>query len=827
MIKTSWVVRACDGVIRWTLLALLALVPVFFLPFTLEVLEFNKQTLLLTGAAVAGLAWVGKMLAERRFEYRRTIVNTVVLLYVAVYAVSAIVSDSPYLSISGDYGQAMAGLTTTVALVILYFVAINNIRTVRTLNAMLLALVIGGFLSGLYALLQGLGIHLLPFQFAQSASFNTVGTIGSLCLYQAFIVTLIGGLLMRQKSGEPAAGLSRVAGIARTVLMVLTAVIGLFLIAVLDFWPVTACLLVGSALVLGFAFLHARDLKGIGGALLPMAAVLVSLLILAFRFPVSLPYPAEVMPSMGATADIASQTLRESSFFGSGPGTFIYDYAKHRPTDINSTSFWDIRFDRGFSSFLTILATTGLLGGLSWLIMSIFLLVAAGRRLFRANDDGWPMLIGVFAAWFLLILSRFLYSSTVSLEFAVWMMMAFLVIVHRKEFLSVQFERSPRAAMGLSFLFILGLVFAVSGAFVEVQRYRAEVNYAQAISLDQAGGDVGQVIDRLTEATRLNARSDAYVRNLGLSLLAKANIEAGKPIDLERNDGESDDTYQTRLKAVQADRVRAVAALAGDAVNVAKRATEMNPANVTNWSVLASVYQKLFGVSQGADEWAVKSYEKAIELEPANPEFRNQLGQVYLYQADVQAEAAGKIEGQSEAKTQAETSRDDLYAKAAASFQEAIELKSDYAPAHFFLGVALDRQGKLKEAILKMEQVLSYSPQDVGVGFQLALLYYRDGRKDEAMGLMESVVKLSPDYSNALWYLASMHEEKGNLDRAIELLKKVVSLNRDNQLIAQKLADLEAKKAAPPEGTVLGPDGLPVPVEQAVTDPNAPGVKKP
>ncbi|MBN1585764.1 tetratricopeptide repeat protein [Candidatus Uhrbacteria bacterium] len=808
------VVSVCDRIIRWTVMALAAFVPVFFLPFTPEVLEFNKQTVIVAGAAVAGLAWIGKMLAERRLEYRRTAVNTIVLLYLAAHAVSAIVSRSRYVSVVGGSGQEMSGLVTVAALAVIYFVVVNGIRTVRALNGVFFALIVGGFLSGLYALLQGLGLFVLPFDFSRSASFNTVGTFGMLCLYQAFIVTLIGGLLMRHewRFGDGVRG--RIAEIAKVAFMAVTAAVGLVLVAMVDFWPVTVSLLAASVLLLGFAVYHARSFRSMGGVIIPTVAVLASVMLLLFRFPASLSYPAEVMPSMKASANIAVQTLRESPFFGSGPATFAHDYAKYRVEEINATAFWNIRFDRGASYFLTMLATTGLLGTLSWLMVAVFLLFSAVRKLLSSDDGTWQLVIGVFAAWFLLFLSKFLYGSTIALEFATWVMTALLVIVHRKDFIRFQFDSSPRAAMSLSFVFVLGLAMAISGGFVWSQRYLAEAGYADAIRISQAGGDMDQVIERLSRSIELNPRNDAYFRNISQAFIAKADQESEKPVTLDRNEGEGEEDYQARLKAAQDERLRRVTSLASDAVNAAKRASEMDPKNVSNWSVLASVYQKLFGISQGADEWAVKSYETAIELEPANPSLHNELGNVYLYQGDVRADEAKKTEAGSEDNVRLEKERDDLYAKAVESLEEAIRVKGDFAVAHFYLGVALDRQGKLKEAIRKMESVLAYSPQDVGVGFQLALLYYRDGRKDDAIGLMEGVVSLSPEYSNALWYLASMYEERGDLEKAIDYVRKVAQLNPDNQEVAGKLAEMEAKKSAPLEGLpVPDPDALPVPVE--------------
>lgn len=812
------VVRFCDAVIRWTLLVLTFAMPLFFLPWTIEVSELNKQLLLLVGAGVAGIAWLGRMLAERKFEYRRSVVNLIVLLYVAAYSLSSWFSQSKYMSIAGDFGQEKAGLVTVLAFAMLYFVTANNVRSMKALSRLLWTAVIGGLVVALFALLQGLGVYLLPFDFAKTASFNSVGTSAAMGIYLAYIVTLCGGMLL-MGHGQTSENKKKL--LATKILLVVTAVLSLFLIAVIDFWPLTVCLLVANAVLIAFAFVHAGSMKSIGGILLPISTLIISILLLFIRFPISLGYPAEVMPSVKASADITLKALREHPLLGSGPGTFIFDYSKFRSADVNQTVFWNIRFDRAALRVLTLLATTGLFGTLSWVMIAVFLLASAGKKLARADEETWHVLVAMFASWLVLILAKFLYSSTMTLEFATWMTMALLVAVHRKDFYSAKFEQSPRSAMILSFVFIFGLVFMLSGLFVEGLRYASEIEYAKAITADRAGGDVDKVIDHLTRASGMNQQNDVYLRNLALAYLLKADNDFSKPVDVKKIEKEKDEDYQKRLDSAKQDLFRQVSTSTANAVNTAKRATDLNPGNVANWSVLGSIYQNLMGVTEGADVWAEKSYEKAIELEPSNPALHTELGKIYVYQSDAsRTDTESKDE---KVKKDAQKKVDDLLAKAVDTFNKAIELKADYAPAHYNLALALDRQGKLKEAISRMEAVATLNNQDVGVGFQLALLYYRDGRKDPAIKLLESVVQLAPSYSNARWYLAAMYEEKGNFDGAISQVEKVLALNPDSDLVKKKLEELKAKKATPPAPSI---PPLPPPVEQPVKNPNQPEVKR-
>ena len=86
--------------------------------------------------------------------------------------------------------------------------------------------------------------------------------------------------------------------------------------------------------------------------------------------------------------------------------------------------------------------------------------------------------------------------------------------------------------------------------------------------------------------------------------------------------------------------------------------------------------------------------------------------------------------------------------------------------------------------------------KDIGVGFQLAILYYRNGDKDKATNLFQQIVALEPSYANARWYLSALYEEQGKLDDAIAQVQKIQETNQDNDLVAQRLQQLIALRDA-------------------------------
>jgi tetratricopeptide (TPR) repeat protein len=815
--ESSGLARFCDRVTTWTILTLVAVLPLLFLPWTSDATEFNKQAFLFLAAIIAGLSWLGKMLAERKFEYRRSLVNVMVLLFLVVYGISTFTSLNRYVSLSGDFGQESSGFFAILSFVVLYFVVSNHLKTAGEIKRVLGAFLVGGFFVAAFGLLQGLGIFILPFDFARAASFTTVGTVASMGIYLAFIVSIASGLLLADHASEDRSKSAIVSRIG----IVLIAVLSLLLISAIDFWPVSLTLLVSSALLVAFAFMHAGRLKGLSGITLPIASLVIAAMLIFFRFPLAFQFPVEITPSMGASYDIAAKTLRDSPLFGSGPGTFIFDYAKHHSPEVNMSSFWNVRFDKASSSALTMLATTGLVGSLSWLLVALFLLVSAGKRLFRADERTWHLLIGIFSAWTLILLAKFLYGSSMTLELLFWITAAMLVAVHRNDFSVTRFDRSPRVAMGASFMFILALILSVSGAFVEGQRYVAETSFAEAVRIDRTGGGVDEVLEALSKASVLNPSNDVFLRNLSLAMFAKADQLFTTTPEVAKNEGETDAAYQERLRTAAQEQVRLATVMRADAANVAKHATEINGKNVANWIMLASAYQGLIGLTAEAETWARSAYESAVALEPANPALRTELGKVIVRQADI---AAAALQSQDqEERLAAQKAVDTLLGEASDQLGQATRLKTDYAPAHYQLALVFDRQGKVKEAIEKMEALISLNPSDTGIGFQLALLYFRDERKDDAVRLMEAVVRLQPDFANARWYLAAMYEDRKELDAAIAQIEEVAKLNPDNAAVAEKLGQLRAAKEAPVDENG---DPLPLPVDEPLVNQNEQGIRR-
>jgi len=143
------------------------------------------------------------------------------------------------------------------------------------------------------------------------------------------------------------------------------------------------------------------------------------------------------------------------------------------------------------------------------------------------------------------------------------------------------------------------------------------------------------------------------------------------------------------------------------------------------------------------------------------------------------------------------------------SLEKSIELKPDYAPAHYLKAVAYDQQGREEEAIVTLEELKKVSPEDIGISFQLGMLYWRIEKLDEAQREFEGIIKSDPDYSNARYMLGLVYDKKGEKEKAEEQFEKVSQLNPENQEVIRILENLKEGLSAL-EGIVATSDEPPI-----------------
>ena len=735
-----------DKIAKVSIYLLVFLVPIFFLPWTADILDFNKQALLLFLVFISLFSWLLRALIEGKISFNFNLFNIPVIFFLVILGIGTFFSAWRYGSFWGWPLNIATSFLTIFCFTLLYFLIINLFKK-EEIFGLLLTLVFSSFLAVLFGVLQLFGKFLFPFDFAKLTSFNTIGTVNSLGIFAALLLPLIISLIFISKK-------------LMKILLIIFGLLFLILAILVNFWAAWLSLLIGVVVILTFGIAR-REIFQTNWLTLPMFLLVLSLGFGISKIPIpGLPAtPLEISPSQSATFDIAKQTLMAalptSLLFGSGPSTFSYDYSKFKSETINQTVFWGVRFSSGASEILDKLATYGLLGLISFLgILAVFFWLAFKWLMKKTDmrDSFWIFGLGIFASTGATMVSFFFYPANLSLSFLFWIFLASFIVFTEGKKKTWVLSPSSLANVLVSFLFILILILGIGLFFMEGQRYIGEIRYLQGIRFSQAG-DNQKAINYISNAvTHTGGKVDNYWRDLSQVYLFRITDELGRK-----------DISQEELKNV-------IPPLVSQAINSSKSATDVSPKNVANWSVRGFIYRQMINISQGADQWAINSYEESQKLEPANPYIFTELGQVYL------------------AKNEKEKARE--------YFQKALDLKSDYAPARFQLALVYVSENKIAEAIGEMENAKRDSPSDVGVAFQLGLLYYNDKQYDKAQAEFERAVGLNENYSNARYFLGLIYDKMGKKDEAISQFEKIAKLNPDNEEVKKILANLKGGKTA-------------------------------
>jgi tetratricopeptide (TPR) repeat protein len=469
--------------------------------------------------------------------------------------------------------------------------------------------------------------------------------------------------------------------------------------------------------------------------------------------------PPEISLSFVSEIEIIKGAFLEkvkNLIFGTGPTTFILDYSRFRSPLLNQTVFWGTRFSRGHSAFFDWVLTKGVFGGLSLIFLYLLTVFIFVKNLKKENL--FDLKLGLSASLFSAIYISFFYPLNFTLWFLFWFLLGTFWFFFSEEEMRFKIT-TPSQTIFSNFIFMVSIILAFILIFFNARSYLAENNYFKA-TIASGKGETEQSINYLTQAIKFNYLVDTYWRDLSQMFLTQATQISQDPnIPLEEKRA----------------RINLALSKGGEAINQAIR---LGPMNVANWNVRGFFYQNLIGIKE-AENLALASYRTAIQLEPVSPYSFGEIGRVYI----LIAQNLDK-EGKTEEKISNLNS-------AIESLNKAIALKPDYAPAHYLSAVALDQLGKLDEAILKLEQTAIIAPRDIGVRFQLGMLYWRKGEIEKAQSQFEQIINLTPDYSNARYMLGLIFDKKGEKEKAKSEFETVAKLNPENQEVKKILENLE------------------------------------
>ena len=149
--------RTYKKIIFWLFGILLFLVPLILWPFTSEVFEFNKMVLVYFLTILITASWTLRMVFEKKFIFRRTILDIPLLVFIGTQLISTLFSIDPSTSWLGYYSRFNGGMFSVISYSLLYWAFVSNIDAKRTIKLIYIALVSAAVVS-IYGVLEHFGI---------------------------------------------------------------------------------------------------------------------------------------------------------------------------------------------------------------------------------------------------------------------------------------------------------------------------------------------------------------------------------------------------------------------------------------------------------------------------------------------------------------------------------------------------------------------------------------------------------------------------------------------------------------------------------------------
>ena len=759
--KIKFKLSTLENITKAMVLICVVLLPVFIGLGKVNILDFNKQAFLMLFGCLSFLIWFLSQMIKGEFIWRPQILSFLAFGFLIAVLISTVFSRWQWASFWGWPHDTVQSFLTIFCFFIVYFLIANIFRNSKQIFRLHFLLIISGALAAVLGILQLFNKFLLPWDFTKAASFNTIGTVNSFAVFLGALIGPVLALIFATK------------GKTRNILLVL----GLFIfigLAISNYWVAWLEVLVSTIILLTLGL---WKIKEVGVKFLIIPTILFSLALIFGVFKVSMPdiisLPIEVSPSLKTTFNVSKNMLQAStkdSLLGWGPGTFKYGWSKFKNVSLNQTLFWNVRFSKGGSEILEMLGNIGVLGAGLYILTIVFAVYIGAKQFLILQKQKKSLanilFLGTFCGFASLSIVKFLYPANVSLGFLWWIFLANLTAFASTKEKVLELKPDSKEGFLFSFLTILLSIGAIFLFYVEGTRYLAEAKYD---SMLRTGGTVEAVETKFLSIIRLNPHQEIFFRDLGQFYLLKANKEA------------------LRTDISNQDKMNNVAVFIRNAVAATGKATNINPENVLNWQTRGNIYKNLIGLSDGAAAWAIKCYEKALELEPTNPFILLEISRVYASQASL-APKTPEAEG--------------FLKKAEDTLRDAINLKSDYAPAFYQMALIYNAQGKTQEAIKTLESLkqastfLGYNAmQDVGLAFQLGILHYQTGQNTNAQAEFERAIQLNPNYANARYFLAMTYDRSGQTGKAIEQLEIIEQSNPGNENVEKALANLRAGKS--------------------------------
>lgn len=634
--KTSQTVDLCDNIIRWSLIAAVALLPLMMSPVNYDAFDLPKATLLYALVMVILVSYLARTLMTGEITIKKTLINKPLLAFAATMTAATLASPVFLISIVGEYAR-YENLPTIYSYILLAFMAGQFMDKKEWVDRLVSISFISFGLISLYGILQNLGFDFIP-QILRPQGFadRSRSTLGNPVLFGGYLAVMIPLLLNYLIDKE-----ERLPMMPKSLVGVLLVVglTGAILSQSRGAW-----IGVVAGIVAVIVLQRKQLLRGIGTAFaVSVFAVAFMLIVLSIAGQGVL---VDRLSSIGdrvttavdfsSGSEISRVEIWKSSvamistrpLVGYGPDQMYiwspaFNTLKKAQIEVNTVA------DRAHNIFLQVAINGGLLSlaAFLWLIIA---LVTAGSRLAKSDSPNKSYALGALAA-----LTGYLGQSisgidVIGIAAPVWVLAGTVAALAgggtKTVLMPIKIERHSELVTGA---YILTAVLII----LSLKPLVADTYYLNGI-LYKAYGQSDLSTIELTKAVNMNPYQAQYRRDLAIALVGQGNklndaslVDKGISVldaGLRLNPHEFD------LLLTKAGAYRIYAAIANDQTMVGQSesyyalAINNNPYSTNPKRGLLGLYL----IQEKYDE-AIEQAEEIVRIDPSDNQVKFRLAQAY------------------------------------------------------------------------------------------------------------------------------------------------------------------------------------------------------
>lgn len=604
--------------------------PLVFSNITTDLFVLPKQAFLTFGVIVLMLLYGIRSFFAQNLSIKRTPFDLPILLFIGAVIASVVFSVAKFDSLFNFVPLLFAAIS--------FFAITYNVRGTKSLNALVASLLIGGAIVSVLSLFSILKVYVFPFEFSKFQTFTTLGSSLDQAIYLGLLFSLGAYFVLPSLRKGRSVFSSNSKDLIRIV---------------------------------GYSLISLIILMGLSISIYSL---------LTIQKPLILPVATGFQTAFAAISQDGGRVI-QGFLFGSGYGEFANVFLRFKQATFNSNlNIWNLTFFRSTSFVLELLATTGMLGVLSFLLLAYR--VAKQKPLFI------PLAIFILASFVL----PFSFYHLVLMFFVLGIYSVLKGLSNHQDFFDVELqlvaskkgffvlsseETSQRqqekyGKILASIVIVVIGIFSITFGFLAFDFVKSNVTFQKSIvAANQNNGQQTYDFQTSTLNSVTGRYVDAYHRVFSQTNLALANSLSSS---VPKGSSPSAQTTQTIYTLVQ------------QSINSARTATNISKNNAVNWQNLSSVYRSLIGFGQSADSFAILAAQQAITLDPTNPQEYINLGGIYF-----QLRA---------------------WDRALEQFQIAKNLKPDFANAYYNHAHALMEKGDLSSALTELNTVKNLVKND-------------------------------------------------------------------------------------------------------------------